>query len=417
MKAGDTRRLLVVGAGPAGLMAACAAAARGARVTLVERRTRPGAKLLASGGGRCNFTNILPPGEFAARMGRGGRIARPALTAFDNHALRRFLETRGVQTECVDGFHVFPASNRARDVLRALLDACDEYGVQRMWRTKTTSLLIEDGAVVGARAAGRRLDADGVVIAAGGKSCPELGGSGDGYKLAEQAGHEIVPPLPALAAVHTREAWPKECAGIVLRQAALWVDRKPCRRRREVGDLLFTHQGVSGPAALNLSGLVSEVLQADGAAPLRLNLLPEISSETWREQFAQWRAREGRRLVRNLLARRLPKKLAAAACECTGVGQETRAAELSRAGQRALIQWLTGAALTASATEGFDQAMVTRGGVSLKQVSPKTLQSRLVRGLYFAGEVLDVDGPCGGFNLQWAFSSGYLAGVSFASAS
>jgi len=407
-------KVVVIGAGPAGLMAAIQAARAGARVALVEQLTRAGAKLLATGGGRCNLTNTLPQADFVARFGRQGRFMLPALHALDSHALCRFLDERGVPTASPDGFHVFPTSNQASDVLAALLRECATLGVELRRGSKAVGLCLANAAVTGVALDGETLPCDRVVVAAGGKSYANLGGTGGGYALADQAGHAIVPPVPALAALDTREAWPGECAGITMPAVRLCIDLPAHRRRAREGDLLFTHTGLSGPAAIDLAGDVAQLLEERESAPLRLQLLPEVSEAAWRERFERWRRDSGRKHLRNLLSRHLPQKLADVACAQAGAVANVRAAELPKKAMNALAAWLAAAPLTATATAGFDKAMATRGGVALKQVNPKTLQSKLVAGLYFAGEVLDLDGPCGGYNLQWAFSSGYLAGCSCA---
>ncbi len=407
-------KVIVIGAGPAGLMAAIQAARAGARVVLVEQLARAGAKLLATGGGRCNLTNTLPQADFAARFGKQGRSMLPALQALDSRALRRFFEERGVPTASADGFHVFPASNQASDVLAVLLRECATLGVELRLGRKAAGLRLANAAVAGVELDDGALPCDRVVVATGGKSYPRLGGIGGGYALAAQAGHTIVPPVPALAALDTRETWPGECAGITMPAVRLRIDLPAHRRQAKEGDLLFTHSGLSGPAALDLSGDVAQLLQDREEAPLKLHLLPEAPEAAWRQRFEHWRRDSGRKHLRNLLSHHLPQKLADVACAQAGAVANVRAAELPKNAMNALAAWLAAAPLTATATAGFDKAMATRGGVALRQVDPKTLRSKLAAGLYFAGEVLDLDGPCGGYNLQWAFSSGDLAGRSCA---
>ena len=404
--------VVVVGAGPAGLMAAIAASRGGERVTVCEQLDHAGAKLLASSGGRCNFANALPRAEFLKSFGSDGRFMSPAIQAFDPYALRRYFEKRGMATASPDGLHVFPASNRARDVLAVLESECERQGVQFALGSRVTKLEIAAGAVCGVKLGRRRLAAPRVIVAAGGQSYPELGGRGGGYALAQQAGHTMVEPVPALVELEAGEPWPGECAGLAQPAVRLWVDLADAPRAAAEGDLLFTHKGIAGPAALNLSGAVSRLLLTHDTVPLRLNLLPEVSRPAWETHSDHWVAREGRKHVRTLLSRHLPPALADVACAQAGGIAKIRAADLSAETRDALASWLTAAPLTVTGTAGFGHAMVTRGGVALDQVDPRTLGSKLVKGLHFAGEVLDVDGPCGGYNLQWAFSSGNLAGRS-----
>jgi predicted flavoprotein YhiN len=436
-------QVIVVGAGPAGLLAAIAAARAGRRVTVCQRMPRAGAKLLASGGGRCNFTNTAAATDFAAAFGRQGRFVLPALEALDSAGLRRLLAELGVPSRVEDGFHVFPSSGRAGDVLAALLRECGRLGVEVRTSTPVEALLVDSGRVVGVRVPRSDLPAAGVILAAGGQGYPELGGTDAGYALARQAGHQIVPPVPALVPLVTAEKWPAACSGVSVPAARVRIDfaarpvaarlpsavrpgpegsspksgrasRGSPRAGAGEGDVLFTHTGLSGPAVLDLSGTVAELLPRQSAVPIVLELLPGRTAADWRREMDGWQRTDGRKGVRTLLARHVPLRLAAAICTQAGLADDARASDLPRPARAALERLLTALPLTVTATAGFARAMVTRGGVALKQVDPRTLASRLVAGLHFAGEVLDLDGPCGGYNLQWCMSSGWLAGTSVA---
>lgn len=396
---------LIIGAGPAGLMAAIAAAESGHEVTVLEYLPKPGAKLLASGGGRCNLTNVLDAESLARRFGRQWRFMLPALKGLPPEALREWFELRGVATEVTDGFHVFPAGGRAGDILRALLADCERLKVRLLTGVKVGELRIENGVLKGVPG----YPADKVVVATGGKGYPELGSLGIGYRLAAQAGHEIIPPLPGLVGVRTVEELPHLCTGHSMKNASVCIDLPNFRKVSGRGELLFTHHGVSGPAVLDLSADIAGLLEKMPQVPLRVNLFADRSRGDWLEQFALWQRRDGRKSVKNLLAAHLTQAMAELICRESGIGG-VQAAGFSAAGREALAGMLTAMSLRANATEGWRKAMVTRGGTALKKVDPETLRSRLLPGLYFAGEVLDLDGPCGGYNLQWAFSSGRLAG-------
>ena len=403
---------LVVGAGPAGLLAAIAAAELGRRVVLLEQLPRPGVKLLATGGGRCNLTNTLPPDEFPARFGRHGRFILPALDAFGPDALRRFLHSLGVPTAAPDGLHVFPVSDSAADVRRALVRRARELGVRLCLATTADALWIEGDALRGIQTSRGRVAANAVILATGGKGYPDLGATGSGYALAREAGHSIVEPTPALVSLVTRETWPRELAGLALSPAGVRIDLAGRPPACITGDLLFTHTGLSGPAVLDLSGDVAVLLRDRSEVPLRLDLAPRTTRADWLARFDSWPLSEGRKTIRTLLAAHFPRALADVLCRLAGLDPATRPAQVSRPARRTLAGLLTALPLTVTATEGWDRAMITRGGVALKEVDPQTLRSRLVPGLAFAGEILDLDGPSGGFNLQWAFSSGHLAGSS-----
>jgi predicted Rossmann fold flavoprotein len=457
----------VVGAGPAGMMAALAAA-EGAglgaagpgpagtvpaarRVVILEQLDRPGARLLATGGGRCNLTNTLEARDFAKRFGRAGAFIRHAITELDPEALREFFGALGVETVAEEGGAVYPFTHSALTVQQAMVNRCRELGVQILAGTEAKDLLLRDGAVVGLVLAGgsvdgdpggaeaanraethppRVLEASRVIVACGGRSYAELGGTGGGYALARTAGHEIVEPTPALVDLRTKETWSASCAGISIAAARLSIDLPRAPRARSAGpgqahskgpgqssvtgDVLFTHEGLSGPAALDLSGDVVERLRHRGEVPIRLEIWPGETPQQWQGRLDEWRVSAGRRAVRGLVAERMPARLAAAICDLSGVGPDATAAHLDSRQSRSLAEALAGLRLTATGSGGFQKAMVTRGGVDLRDVDARTMASRLVKGLFFAGEVLDVDGPCGGFNLQWAFASGRLAGLSAA---
>ena len=404
----------VIGGGPAGLMAAIAAAERGRTVVLLEQLDRPGVKLLATGGGRCNLTNTLPCDEFMGRFGRRGRFMQPALAAMDSRGLRQFFDALGVPTHAPDGVHVYPVSEKALTVQRALRRRAAQLGVAVRLGVRVTGLWMEEGGLRGVETAGGRVAAPRVVIATGGRSYPELGATGTGYDLARQAGHTMVEPTPALVPLVTRETWPGECAGVAVSPARVWIDLAKQPRAGVTGDILFTHTGLSGPAVLDLSGDVAALLPTRGSVPLRIDLAPGTTVAEWSARFDRWQAVGGEKTARALLDRYLPRSLAAAVCAAAGIHPLARPAGITRPQRRALAEHLAALPLTVAGTEGWASAMVTRGGVGLKEVDPRTLESRRVAGLFFAGEILDLDGPSGGFNLQWAFSSGHLAGAASA---
>ena len=407
--------VLVVGAGPAGMMAAISSSHHGARVAILDQLDRPGLKLLATGGGRCNVTNTLDDASFMEQFGKNGRFMQPALKTMNGSGLRAFLAEHGVPTVSPDGFHVYPASNTSASVLQALWPLCSGQNVKRYLGTEAKSLRIENESVIGIETESGPIAAQTVVLTTGGKSYPNLGATGSGYRLAAQAGHMIVPPLPVLVPLVTRETWPGRLSGVSLRQVHVWIDLPRRQKAGCTGDLLFTRTGISGPAILDLSREVVPLLQKHGDVPLRVDLQPGTSAEQWNARFDEWPSAHGRKKILTLLDQHLPASLARTILQLAGVAEDTTAAAFSRLQRDAVLERITQLPLTVRSAGGFDNAMVTRGGIRLREVDPKTLQSRKVGGLYFAGEVLDLDGPCGGYNLQWAFSSGWLAGSSAAS--
>jgi len=407
--------VVVVGAGPAGMMAALVAAEAGRRVCVLEHLDRLGAKLLATGGGRCNLTTTLPVSDIMTRFGRQGRFLGPALKTLDPARLRALFESLGVATHAPDGLHVYPVSDSARDVRKALQVRLQDLGVEMRTGVRATGLWIEGECLRGLVTEGAgRLAAGQVILATGGRGYPELGATGDGYALAREAGHAVVEPAAALVPLVVREAWVRELAGLSVPAVRVWIDQARARREGVCGDLLFTHHGLSGPAVLDLSGDVAVLLarRKGSSVSIGIDLTPGVSEAEWLARLDAWAAEEGAEVqaVGVHLARAVPRRLAGVLCGLVGASPSVRPGQVSRAARRALAASLAGLRLEVTATEGFERAMVTRGGVALKEVDPETLESRRLRGLFFAGELLDLDGPSGGFNLQWAFSSGYLAG-------
>jgi predicted Rossmann fold flavoprotein len=408
--------VLVIGAGPAGLLAAVTATAAGRRVRVCERMERPGRKLLTTGGGRCNLTTTTELEGLVAAFGRQGRFLQDAVRAFDPAAIRTFFAELAVPTVVQPDGCVFPVSQQARDVLDALLRLAARQGVALVPACAVRAIRVHEGAVAGVETAAGFLAARRVILATGGQSYPALGADGSGFALAAGVGHTLVPPVPALVPLVTEEAWPKRLAGLVLEQARVRLEGRGAARLERVGPVLFTHRGVSGPPVLDLSGAVAARLATpQEAAGVRVLIAPRPDRDraAWRACLDGWRATLGRRAIHNLLSGELPRKLAETLCELAGLA-DTMVAQARREQLETLAQLCAELPLTISRTEGWEHAMVTRGGVALPEVDPRTMASRRVSGLYLAGEVLDLDGPCGGYNLTWAFASGRLAGRSCA---
>ena len=411
----ETVPAVVVGGGAAGL---CVAAhLRGALV--LERMSRPAAKILVTGGGRCNLTHEGSPQDISRAFGEWERFVRPSFCAFPPAAQRAWFETLGVPCAVEPGGFVFPASQRAADVREALLSAASRAGARIVADARVTRIaLTDDGAAAtGVELAdGRRIKASCVIIAAGGSARPGLGTDGSAAALSAAAGLALAKPLPALGALRIAEAtWMRDLAGVSLPDAALTVTSGTSGTSRRApsshGGLLFTGDGLSGPAALNISGAVAAALDAGAAGgTLRASWrADQPDPEAWRALFAGWRARHGGALVRTLLAAELPRSLAAALCGVAGVPPDCTAARLPQGAARSLAEWCAAAPLRVARTEGFDGCMATRGGVSVSELDRTTLECRRIKGLYVVGEAAEPVGPCGGYNLAWAWASGYAA--------
>ncbi len=399
--------VLVIGAGAAGLLAAHAAAARGRSVILVEKNKRPGVKILVSGGGRCNLTTTVTGAALEAAYGPvAGRWLRHALRAFPPAALRAQIEAAGVPLKEEALEKVFPVSDCAADVLAALLAEAEAAGVQLQCGRPVTALA-RDGDGFRADTPAGPIHAQSVILASGGRSYPQMGTTGDGYRLAAMLGHTLTPTLPALAPLRLEAPWVHALAGLSLADCGLALEdaagRALARRRRP---LLFTHQGLSGPGPMDLAGWVEE---AGAGSILTLDCLPGMSRDALDAALRAGIAAGGRRAAWTLLPASLPERLRRALADQAGAAGN--AAELDRAARGRLVATAKGLRLAVAGTLGFAKAEVTRGGIPLGEVDPRTMASRRVPGLFIGGELLDVDGPIGGYNFQAAFATGRLAGL------
>ena len=406
--------ILVVGGGAAGMMAAVSAAERGAHVTLLERGEKLGKKIYITGKGRCNVTNDCTLDEFLAQVPHNPRFLYSALTAFGPQDMMAFLEANGCPVEVQRGRRVFPRSEKASDVTRALTRALERTGVRIRLNTRVRRLLTEDGRCAGLETeSGERLRADAVILATGGLSAPLTGSDGDGYRMTEAVGHTVLPGVASLTALETREDWPRQLQGLSLRNVTLSLRQGKKLLYRELGEMLFTHFGISGPLVLEMSCHLPEDLS--GCA-VSLNLKPGLTPEQLDARLQREFAAAPRKQLSSILPALLPASFAALFPALAGVPGETPCAAVTREERQRLAAALQALPLTLTRRRPIEEAIVTRGGVSVREINPGTLESKVLPGLYVAGELLDVDAHTGGFNLQIAFSTGRLAGRSAAEA-
>lgn len=400
-------RVIVIGGGPAGMLAAATVALGGHRVTLLEKNEKLGKKLYITGKGRCNVANAGDREEFFRNVVHNPRFLYSAWSAFDAGDVQRLFVSLGVPLKVERGGRVFPESDKSSDIIRAMQQYAARAGVELRLQAEVTAILAENGRVTGVALRDGNLPADAVILATGGLSYPSTGSTGDGYRFAQALGHTVAPPLPSLVPLETVETWPGLLSGLTLKNVTLRAYANGKQVYTELGEMLLTHFGVSGPLVLTASALLGE---AASGAKLEIDLKPGLTEEQLDKRLLRDIEAAPQKSVQNALFGLLPQRLLPVALIQAQI-PEKAAGELTRAERRRLLCVLKALPLTVKAARPFSEAVVTRGGVSVKEVQPSTLESKLVKGLYFAGEVLDVDALTGGFNLQIAWSTGALAGL------
>jgi predicted Rossmann fold flavoprotein len=406
-------RIVVIGGGPAGVMAAGRAAQCGASAVLLEKGPRLGRKLRISGKGRGNITNTADLREFIEAFSPNGKFLYGAFSRFFRDDLLDLLRSQGVETKVERGGRVFPVSDRASDVADALERWMLACGARVKTDARARSVVVRDGRVIGVEVFGGTMKADAAVIATGGASYPKTGSTGDGYLMARDAGHTIIAPKPALSALVCEEDWVRDVQGLSLRnvEATLFLDipgqERPRKIASEFGEMLFTHFGVSGPIILTLSRGVGDLV-AKGRVTVSIDLKPALS----KEQLHARLVRDFRQTkhVRNYLRDLLPGSLIDVFVGLAGLDPEKPVNVVTARERAKMVELLKDLRVTVMGMGPLDQAIVTSGGVSIREIDPRTMMSTLVDGLFFAGEVIDIDAETGGFNLQAAFSTGWVAG-------
>jgi predicted Rossmann fold flavoprotein len=406
----------VIGAGAAGLLAATRSAERGRRTILLEKNRKPGVKILMSGGTRCNLTHATDRRGIVEAFGEQGPFLHSSLAALGPDELVALFEAEGVPTKIEETGKVFPVSNRALDVLLALQRMLARSGAELRLETPVTDIRLEADRFHLQTPRGE-IQTEKVIITVGGQSYPGSGTTGDGYAWAKSFGHGIIPPRPALTPLTSPDKWVTELRGVTVPDVEVQLEPadesaasssfRGDRIRR--GSFLFTHFGLSGPTPMDLSRVVTACPHAGGWTSI-CDFTPNVKDKEILERLAAEAAQVGKRCVLNIIAEWIPRRLAESLLDRANIPAERRVAELSRRERAALVDSLKRTAISISGTLGFKKAEVTAGGVSLDEIDSRTMQSKLVSGLYFAGEILDLDGPIGGYNFQSAFSTGWLAG-------
>lgn len=402
--------VLVVGGGAAGLMAAGMAARRHLQVTIIERNPRMARKLMITGKGRCNITNDCTIDEFIANVPQNGRFLYSALSAFSPQQLKAFLEEQGLPVKTERGNRVFPCSDKARDVVDTLVAFARRSGC-RFRQGRVTELVLDEGVCRGVKLeSGEVIKADGVIVSTGGLSYPLTGSTGDGFSLAQQAGHTVIPPRPSLVPLIASDVWCQEVQGLSLRNCALSVEDTPKGKIifSDFGELLFTHFGVSGPMALSASAHMRDM--QEGRYKIWIDLKPALSAEQLDARLVRDFEENKNRDFANSVGALLPRTLCPVMVALSGISPDTKCNAITREQRRAFGELLKALPVTIAGFRPIDEAIITSGGVKVSEVQSRTMESKFVKGLYFAGELLDVDAYTGGFNLQIAFATGAAAG-------
>ncbi len=398
----------VIGGGPAGIMAAGRAAELGARVVLIEKNQSLGKKLLITGSGRCNISQAeFNDKKFVEKLGKKGQFLLSALSVFGPEEVVKFFEERGLQIKMERGGRIFPASDKAQDVLNVLLKYLNKNKVELLLGQEVIDFEAKEGRIENVKLKKGEITAQSFILCTGGKSYPGTGSTGAGYAWAQKIGHKIINPTPALVPIETKENWVKNLQGLSLKNVSVALFQNNKKQDSRFGEMLFTHFGLSGPIILDLSKKIGELL-AVGEVILKIDLKPALDVLTLDKRLQ--RDFKKNKDFKNYLPELLPQKLGDLILRFTKISPDKKLNSITREERKKLIGVLKGLKLTAKGSVGFSQAIVTSGGVELKEIDSKTMRSKIIRNLFFAGEIIDLDGPTGGYNLQICWSTGRVAG-------
>lgn len=404
-------KTIVIGGGAAGMMAAYAAAMCGNEVSLYEKNEKLGKKVYITGKGRCNVTNACETQDLLGNIVTNPKFMYSPIYTFDNNMVQSFMEEWGCPLKVERGNRVFPQSDKSYDVINALIRAMRENKVDINLDSHVSDILTENGHVTGVRVNGCDVECDNVILATGGYSYPSTGSTGEGHTMASKLGHHITKCMPALVPFTAAEEWVKELQGLSLRNCGVTIYDGDHKIYEDFGELLFTHFGVSGPTVLSASSYAVDIIRK---RPLRLviDLKPALDEKQLDARILRDFEANINRKFMNSLDKLFPNSLIPVIIERSGIDAQCRVNEITRDKRQGLVKLIKNFDLTLTGLRGFNEAIITHGGVDVKEIDSSTMESKLIKGLYFAGEMIDVDAVTGGFNLQVAWSTGYLAGIS-----
>ena len=404
--------VIVVGAGPSGLLAAGRAAELGARVLVLEKMRKAGRKLLITGKGRCNITNNASISDFITHVHPNGRFLRSAFSHFFSNDIIDLLQKYGVETTLGRGGRYFPASNKSADVLQALLSWANDTKVEIRSGYRVEKLIVENDIVRGIQANGQIYKSKNIILAAGGRSYPATGSNGDGHELAKSVGHSIEKTRPALVPLETEGDVAQKLEGLNLKniRAVVWINGK--KMGEDFGEMLFTHFGLSGPIILTLSRMIVDALHKNDKVEITIDLKPALDEQKLDKRLIRDLNENGKKKIAQIFRSWLPIAMVPVFIDLVGLDPGKECHQISSKERKQIRFLLKNMRFTITGHRSFREAIITAGGVSTKEISSKTMESKLVSGLYFAGEIIDLDAETGGYNLQIAYSTGWLAGNS-----
>ena len=411
----ESKKIVVAGGGPAGMMAAIRASQLQQDVTLIEKNPTLGKKLLLSGKGRCNLTNFCDLDTFLERFPKNGQFLRDAFNKFFNRDLMNFFEKRGLGLKVERQLRVFPVTDRSGSIVGVLQKELLHNKVKIIYKAAMKDIFMRDNKIKGLLLSDRSvITADRLILATGGVSYASTGSTGDGWEIARRLGHSISPARAGLVPLEIRQKYPKILEGLALKNIRLIFSDGERQLVSQIGELLFTDFGISGPLVLTLSGQIVDWLDQKKGVYVEIDLKPALSKEQLNARFLREFKLNSKKTIKNTMANLLPQRMVLLFLDIARISPDKKVSQITQAERQNLVSLLKGLHLDILKARPIEEAMVTRGGISLKEINPRTMESRIIKGLYFCGEMIDVDADTGGFNLQAAFSTGYLAGESAA---
>lgn len=405
--------LIVIGSGAAGLAGAIKAGRDGKKVLLLEKLSQIATKLKATGGGRCNLSNTLDNTSFMQSFGKNGRFMTTAINKMNHEGLRDFFTSLDLETHIPDGFRIFPVTHSSTTVINALYDEMKRLDIEVICEEKVEEILTQDQNIIGLKTQNNSYKTDNILLATGGMGYPKMGATGDGFEIVKKLGHTVTKLYPAMMPLATKESWQKNCRADTISKVTIKVNipnNNKLKKLTAIGDLIFTATGLRGPVILDFAREITPFLDTYDEVPILVNLTHGMNEDQIIKKLKELSSKYSDKNIVEILSYIIPKSVAIEFCILCDIKNDIHFKQIKGESKNALIKMLAWTPFTINGHDGFAKAMITRGGISLKEIDPTTMQSKIINGLYFAGEIIDIDGPCGGYNLQWSFSSGSLAG-------